>query len=103
LKKDHVIICRGYADGRKCPFEGMFLRSYYPENHDGRGEVHWTSHLDQARSLRRVEAMQLFLRVPENHPVRLTDGAPNRPLTAFNIEIASRQDIQKEEEYGKYT
>jgi hypothetical protein len=79
----------------------MYLRSFDPEGHDGRGEVHWTSNLKQALLLRRVEAMQLYLRVPANHPVRLTDGRPNRPLTAFHIEIVSKQIIQKEEEDGR--
>jgi hypothetical protein len=103
VKPDHVIICRGYADGRDCPYEGMFLRDYDADARGGIGEVHWTSDLKRAKLFRRTQAMQTYLKQSWLHPVRITDGRPNRPLTAFNVEIVSKQLIQKEEEYGKST
>jgi len=86
---EYVIICRGWADGRPQPdYEGLFLKAHDIEWGEGRGRFDWTPNLDDAEKFASMdEIMELWRSVPKCHPVRTTDGKPNRPLTAFTIEI----------------
>ena len=80
-----VIKSEGYADGRT-GYNGMWLRSYDPEAHDGRGAIEWCHAIERARRFKdHGEAFETWKAVPKCHPVRLTDGKPNRPLTAFTV------------------
>lgn len=67
--------------------EGFWVSSYDPEANDGQGDVSWTA--DPAAALRfdrAGDAMVAWRAVPTARPVR-PDGLPNRPLTAFTVEI----------------
>jgi hypothetical protein len=64
-----------------------WLKSYNPEAHAGRGAVKFTDDVDEAMTFPdRRSAFACYLQVPKNHPVR-DDGKPNRPLTAYTVEI----------------
>jgi len=98
VTRDHVIICRGYADGRPCLAEGCYLYRFDPEFAEI-GLVEWTRKLDEAMPVDRLEAVQMFRTVSTTRPVR-DDGEPNRPLTAFNIEISPRKLVEEEDSHG---
>jgi hypothetical protein len=86
---EYVIVCRGWADGRPDPdnLEGAFLREYDPEFAGGLGVAKWTRDLDEALKFTDVtEIFRLWKLSPKSRPTR-EDGRPNRPLTAFTIEI----------------
>lgn len=69
------------------PTSGAWLRSYDADAHDGRGYVDWTTDPDQALKFPdAASAISCYRSVPSVRPVRM-DGQPNRPLTAFTIEI----------------
>jgi hypothetical protein len=72
--------------GRGSP-AGMYLKAYDPEAHDGQGLADWTGKLEDALKFETAtEAWNLWRTVPKSRPVR-PDGKPNRPLTAFTVEI----------------
>jgi hypothetical protein len=66
----------------------LWLQSYDPTADGGIGEAVMTMDRTRAMVLPDAKAaMEIYLAVPANHPVRLTDGKPNRPLTAYTIEV----------------
>jgi hypothetical protein len=84
-----VIQCVGLAGFHIAPGAadptGLYLRSYDPEGHDGRGDADWTADLAQAKVFASpMEAFEEWRRVPNVLPVR-PDGQPNRPLTAYSV------------------
>jgi hypothetical protein len=81
-----VIRCLGLASG-ELQDDGKYLESYDPEAFDGRGLIQWTEDKSKAMQLTVEGAYDLYNTVPSCHPVRLTDGKPNKPLTAFHIQI----------------
>lgn len=80
-----VMVCQGLAHDGSGPV-GQYLESYDPELFDGRGAMRWTPDLDRAKKFASVEALlEEWKRSPKCHPIRSTDGRPNRPLTAFTV------------------
>lgn len=69
---------------------GLFLKSYDPEAYDGRGWADWGNLDDAMRFSSSGEAWILWRSVSFTRP-RRPDGAPNRPLTAFTIEVADEE------------
>jgi len=66
----------------------VWLAGYNPEAEGGRGHIVAT--MDRARAMEfesQAQAMACYLAVPVCHPVRDTDGKPNRPLTGYAIEV----------------
>lgn len=64
-----------------------WLRSFDPEAHEGHGWAVFTQ--DTALAMRfpsPATAAQYLLTIPASRPTR-DDGAPNRPLRAFTVEI----------------
>jgi hypothetical protein len=87
------LICRGYANGMPCPFDGMYLERYNPNGDERRGLGRWTKDkADAKRFATKGEAFELWRAVRTVDPVRPWDGKPNRPLTAFNVEITEVRD-----------
>lgn len=89
----YVIVCQGLA-GRtfthqgKPPPKGQYLANYDPEAHGGLGDADWTQDLDKAmRFPDQIAAFRCWTSVPRRRPTR-PDGQPNKPLTAFAIEVA---------------
>lgn len=66
---------------------GSWVQSYNPDAHDGYGDVTWTTDPEQALAFTDPSAaLDCYRLVPLNRPTR-PDGQPNRPLTAFTIEV----------------
>jgi hypothetical protein len=81
-----IIISCGLADGRPMN-NGEYLHRYDPEGEDGMGTFVWTKDRNQAMLFEDALAvLKLYQTVPGNRPWR-DDGKPNKPLTAFNIEV----------------
>ena len=75
------------ADGRPCWMEGHYLSRFDFDAAAGRGRGWWTTRLDKALHFDDAGAAFDFWKtqcrtVPLRH-----DGEPNRPLTAFTVEI----------------
>lgn len=71
-------------EGREPP--KIYLRSYTPDGHGGRGRIETTEHVAFAKRFDDVKAvLDEWKRPSATHPTR-RDGRPNRPLSAFTIE-----------------
>ena len=67
----------------------QWLKGYDPDAHNGAGHVEMTTHVDQAHRFPDfAAAMACWKLVSSTHPIRL-DGKPNRPLTAWTIQVIS--------------
>lgn len=78
---EYVMICRGWADGRICEWEGFYLKSFTPFDKI-KGE--WTPSLDEAKKYPSlIAASEEWRFAIGTRP----DSRPDRPLTAFSIEI----------------
>lgn len=92
-----VIVCRGLAgfDGSPQPVPpGSYLESYDPDARAGRGEAHWTR--DLTRALRFPDggaAWECWRKQSTALPLR-PDGLPNRPLTAFTVEVRAVEEVR---------
>ena len=83
-----LIKCVELANGERGP-AGQFLRSYDPKT----GFSTWTIHKEKAMKFAEATAaFMLWKSVHEREPVRVHDGKPNRPLTAFTIAIEDDED-----------
>jgi len=85
---DVGIRCMTLARGAnwKAPV-GQWLKSYDPEAFKGRGTAEWTDNPSEAmRFPSAIEAMRCWQQTSRTRPLR-GDGKPNRPLTAFSIEV----------------
>lgn len=64
---------------------GLYLKSFDPDGHSGRGDVAWTRDVADALKFATAgDALDLWRAQSKVMPLRL-DGKPNRPLTAFSI------------------
>jgi hypothetical protein len=85
----------GLVDGSPSPFDGLYLVEYDPDrpgvSPDGRpmlAHIVATAERPQAREFpNALEAMKCWRTVSRTWPMR-SDGQPNRPLTAFTVEVA---------------
>jgi hypothetical protein len=92
-----VIRFAGYAQGGRSEYDGKYLVSYDPTyldpiyGFDG-GSLDTTWNLELAKKFASpTEAMEMWKTIPlAPYHIRL-DGKPNRPLTAFNIEILDEE------------
>lgn len=66
---------------------GHFVKSYDPDAHDGRGDLVGTLRLEEAlRFPTAAAAFEFYRQQSKVRPLR-EDGRPNRPATAFSIEL----------------
>ena len=76
------------ADGKPTGAEGLFVQEYSPDGYDGRGDLVLTSHLEGAKRYDdAAAALADYRAVSETHPTRPSDGRPNRPMTAWTVEV----------------
>lgn len=79
---------------------GQYVKHYDPDAHEGRGDLVTTTDLDDALVFDGfAEAWSAWQATSRTHPVR-ADGRPNRPLTAFTIEV-TRVDVERERLAGE--
>lgn len=90
----YTLICQGWSD-EDCPFIGQYLKSYNPNADHSKPLAEWTATLDEAMSFDSVaDALACWKQVRTIDPIR-KDGKPNRPLTAFTVEVRKIDDIRK--------
>lgn len=66
---------------------GLYLKFADFEFQDGRGHVEWTGKVEDAQVFPdSAHALEFWKTVPKARPIR-PDGLPNRPLTAFSVEL----------------
>lgn len=66
---------------------GLFLQAFDPEFRGGRGAAVWTEDPDLAMHFATAEvAWELWRTQSVTMPIR-ADGQPNRPLTAYTVEV----------------
>lgn len=76
------------ANGQSSEADGLWVKSYTPDGFGGRGEAVLTENKHEAKVYpNATAAMEDWRRVSSTHPIRPGDGKPNRPLTAFTVEV----------------
>ena len=66
---------------------GEYVKKYEPEAFDGYGDVVFTDRKEEALTFETFTDAYLFVgQIPNNRPVR-DDGQPNRPISAFTLEV----------------
>jgi hypothetical protein len=84
-----VIQVVAFANGMPCVNAGQYLKSFDPDVYGGRGHVTWTGDPAKAMHFADVgEAHETWKRQSTKQPFR-SDGKPNRPLTAYTVEIVA--------------
>jgi hypothetical protein len=75
------------ATGIPCPEAGLYVKDMDVDAFDGIGHLSATSRPLQARHFDDLrQALAYYRRTSKVRPVR-PDGRPNRPLTAYTVEI----------------
>jgi hypothetical protein len=85
----------GLVNGGRTPADGEYVAEYDPDlrghDRDGRPMLcHLVTTPDVTHAKRYAstrEAMEEWQRVSTRWPTRPHDGQPNRPLTAYNVEL----------------
>jgi len=81
----HVIRILALASGHPC--QVGWLKSFDPEAFDGRGDAVLTDRIEDAQHFESfAAAITCWRQQPRTRPLR-PDGRPNKPLTAFTVEI----------------
>ena len=80
-----VIKILGLVNGGVTPFDGQYVVAWDPSR-DVLVSLQTTSDVDKATRYTVEGAFELWRAVDPRDPVR-PDGKPNRPLTAFSVEI----------------
>lgn len=81
-----VMIIVGAGDGRPTPHAGRYLAHYDPDAEPLNGVI--VSTADKAEALRFadvVEGLECRNQISKTMPQRLSDGKPNRPLSAYTV------------------
>lgn len=75
------------ATGEAGDLDGLFLREYDPDAHDGRGVITGTRQREHALQFADPgAALACWRQTSKVRPLR-PDGRPNRPLTAYTVEV----------------
>lgn len=83
-----VIKIIGSCIGIPTSVDGKYLTKYDPDFRSGRGFVDGSDKIGDAIFFAdKKEAMEFWKQPSKTHPIRSTDGKPNRPLTAYTVEI----------------
>lgn len=66
---------------------GEYLKEYNPSAFDGYGDVVFTDRKQDALTFVSFTEAKIFVnQMPKNRPLR-EDGRPNRPISAFTLEL----------------
>lgn len=76
--------------------ENVYLKSYDPDGNNGFGDIEITIEPSEAMLFEDSgKAMEEWKRVSTVRPLR-TDGKPNRPLSAYTVQIESIENSNEE-------
>jgi hypothetical protein len=97
MSQKFYIVAAGFADGTPCPCVGQYLKSFDPDFFDPdfgdtkiTGLALWTDDVSKAKSFANyAAAFAEWNRQSKRIPFR-SDGKPNKPLTAFSVEVVSK-------------
>jgi hypothetical protein len=82
-----VLYIVGPAFGGPSDLDGQYVRTFDPNAREGRGTLTGTPDRDQALKFKDAgDAFAYWRQQSKVRPLR-PDGRPNRPLTAYHIEI----------------
>lgn len=82
----HVLQVVGLANGEPTDAEGLYVVSYTPDGHGGRGDLVLSEHLKDAQRFDSPgAALELWQAQAAPPFATRPDGKPNRPMTAFSI------------------
>jgi hypothetical protein len=82
----------GLANGQPSQYDGQYIVRCEPVGEPGSAVLDTTTDIQKARRFNGiVEATEYWQQADPRMPVR-PDGKPNRPLTAFSVEIARVPD-----------
>jgi len=71
----------------KCSMSGQYLRAFRVHQHDGRAPIPTTPHVNKAATFPTpADAIEFYRTRSHVVPTR-PDGEPNRPLTAYTVEV----------------
>lgn len=85
----YVIKIMGYADDQPSPYDGRYVKDYDPDGFGGQGLIDTTENPREALQFPNpTRACDLYQSRSTVRPYR-QDGGPNRPMSAFHIEIES--------------
>ena len=85
----HVLKMMTGTDMRPVPFHApaKYLRYFDVDTDEGRGSAEWTEDINEAMTFdSTIEAWHVWRTQSETVPFR-PDGEPNRPLTAYSVQI----------------
>jgi len=85
-----AIVC--HATGEASVHDGRFLRSFDPDAHGGRGSVLTTLAPERAIVFEDAGAALAFWKTQSAAVPLRDDGQPNRPLTAYTVELLPLAD-----------
>lgn len=74
---------------------GLYLKSYNPDLFNGRGKAQWTTDPSEAMHFVSHEAALICWRQQSKCRPTRRDGRPNRPLTAYTVEVIALDDDGK--------
>lgn len=75
------------ASGPPGPEAGQFVQDFDPDAHDGLGMATLTPDRHEAKTFAsKMDAFRFWMTQSTLRPTR-DDGKPNRPLTAYSIEV----------------
>lgn len=85
-----VLLIVGVATGMPTEFDNQYVVEYDASRGDGRYPIAChlvtTPDLEKATRFEFQDALELYCSVDQRRPTRY-DGEPNRPLTAFTVEV----------------
>lgn len=94
----NVIQILGCVNDVPTMFDGQWVVEYDP-GRDAEHDCEWipvhlvtTDDITKATRYSTKQAMEVYLAVDPRHPVRTSDGKPNRPLTAFTVVLSSEEE-----------
>lgn len=83
----YVIRCLHRASGGPSPEAGLYVQDLDPDAHQGRGHIKWVKTPQEAKHFPDSDAAMAYYQMQSKvYPTR-TDGQPNRPLTAYTMDI----------------
>lgn len=84
---EYILRAVAHANGTPCPVSGQYLSGFDDSKFDGIGLARWTRERDVAkRFATHAAAFAFWQQQSDARPLR-SDGRPNRPLTAYTVEI----------------